>query len=30
MKLQAILNTLAPGLIPLAVTLIIWRLVAKK
>lgn len=30
MKLQSILNTLAPGLIPLAVTLIIWRLVAKK
>jgi Phosphotransferase system, mannose/fructose/N-acetylgalactosamine-specific component IID len=30
MKLQAILNTLAPGLIPLAITLIIWRLVAKK
>lgn len=30
MKLQEILNTLAPGLIPLAVTLIVWRLVAKK
>ncbi len=30
MKLQEILNTLAPGLIPLAITLIIWRLVAKK
>lgn len=30
MKLQSILNTLAPGLIPLAITLIIWRLVAKK
>ncbi|MCT1176981.1 PTS system mannose/fructose/sorbose family transporter subunit IID [Pediococcus pentosaceus] len=30
MKLQEILNTLAPGLIPLAITLIVWRLVAKK
>lgn len=30
MKLQEILNTLAPGLIPLAVTLIVWKLVAKK
>lgn len=30
MKLQEILNTLAPGLIPLGVTLLIWRLVAKK
>lgn len=30
MKLQAILNTLAPGLIPLAITLLIWKLVAKK
>lgn len=30
MKLQSILNTLAPGLIPLGVTLLIWRLVAKK
>jgi PTS system mannose-specific IID component len=30
MKLQEILNTLAPGLIPLVVTLLIWRLVSKK
>lgn len=30
MKLQEILNTLAPGLIPLAITLIVWRLIAKK
>ncbi|KRM56686.1 PTS system mannose-specific transporter subunit IICD [Secundilactobacillus malefermentans DSM 5705 = KCTC 3548] len=30
MKLQSILNTLAPGLIPLGVTLLIWWLVAKK
>lgn len=30
MKLQSILNTLAPGLIPLGVTLLIWRLVAEK
>ena len=30
MKLQAILNTLAPGLIPLGITVLIWWLVAKK
>ncbi len=30
MKLQEILNSLAPGLIPLAITLLIWWLVAKK
>ncbi|MCS8604456.1 PTS system mannose/fructose/sorbose family transporter subunit IID [Lactiplantibacillus pentosus] len=30
MKLQSILNQLAPGLIPLGVTLLIWWLVAKK
>ena len=30
MKLQEILNTLAPGLIPLILTLFIWKLVAKK
>jgi PTS system mannose-specific IID component len=30
MKLQEILNTLAPGLIPLVITLLIWRLVSKK
>jgi len=30
MKLQSILNTLAPGLIPLGITVLIWWLVAKK
>ncbi|MFT8811787.1 MAG: PTS system mannose/fructose/sorbose family transporter subunit IID [Liquorilactobacillus satsumensis] len=30
MTLQSILNTLAPGLIPLAITLLVWKLVAKK
>ena len=30
MKFQDILNSLLPGLIPLAITLIVWKLVSKK
>ena len=30
LKLQSVLNSLVPGLIPLAITLIVWRMVAKK
>ena len=29
-KFQEILNSLLPGLIPLAITLIVWKLVSKK